>query len=270
MAGSGKARLVETDAKGNPKKREEGGLEVEVQFNPETLRITHASQIRPPINTSKGGGVSQGNGQNDNVGSMPFQQTGPGSTRLTVQLWFDVTSVLPEGKGSVKDVRVLTEEVAYFMKATDGTPPAPRGVQLQWGSLVFTGLMDSLDESLEFFSTQGVPLRASINIGISQGNVGFAGAGSSAGANLAAGIGVGASASLGAGTQPLAQAEAGVSLQAMAAASFGGEADWQSIATANGIENPRLLQPGQLINMNARGSGSASAPISASFNLSGG
>jgi hypothetical protein len=271
MAGSGKAKLVETNAKGVIKP---GGQEVEVQFNPETLRITYASQIRPPVNSSRNTG-NLTTGQADTLGSPPVQQTGPGSTRLSVQLWFDVTSVLPEGKETTKDVRVLTNEVAYFMKATDSTPPAPRGVQLQWGSLIFTGLMDSLDENLELFSTEGVPLRASVNIGISEGNVGFAkagggaGGGLSAGLNLSAGIGIGVSASLGAGTQPLAQAEAGVSLQAMASASFGGDADWQSIATANGIENPRLLEPGQLINMNARASGSASASASASFSLTG-
>jgi hypothetical protein len=48
----------------------------------------------------------------------------------------------------------------------------------------------------------------------------------------------------------------------MASANFGANADWQSIATANGIENPRLLQPGQLINMNARASASADASLS--------
>jgi hypothetical protein len=57
----------------------------------------------------------------------------------------------------------------------------------------------------------------------------------------------------------------------MASASFGDDADWQSIASANGIENPRLLQPGQLINLNARASSSASASgsASASFSLTG-
>jgi nucleoid-associated protein YgaU len=28
--------------------------------------------------------------------------------------------------------------------------------------------------------------------------------------------------------------------------------NWQAIAQANGIENPRLLAPGQLINLNVR------------------
>jgi len=179
---------------------------------------------------------------------------------------------------NVSDVRELTEKVAYFMTerkpATSGGPAlaAPR-VEFRWGSVIFRGEMDSLDENLELFSTGGVPLRASMNIGISKGKIGPRSGGNggpAAGLNLSAGIGIGASASLGVGTQPLAQAEAGVSLQAMASASFGADADWQSIATANGIENPRLLQPGQLIDMNARASAPvASASASASFNLTG-
>jgi hypothetical protein len=257
------------------------GKNVELQFNPETLRLTHGSQIRPPVNSGKVGGTAQANGGGDVPGSTPFQNTGAGFARLSVQVWFDVTSVMLQGDESVSDVRVLTEKVAYFMRPkgpanADGTPQSSPRVQFAWGTVIFSGVMDSLDENLEMFSTDGVPLRASMNIGISEGKVEIgpgatgAGGGAAAGLNLSAGIGIGATASLGAGTQPLAQAEAGVSLQAMASANFGGDADWQSIATANGIENPRLLQPGQLINMNARASASASASGSASFNLSGG
>jgi UDP-3-O-[3-hydroxymyristoyl] glucosamine N-acyltransferase len=43
---------------------------------------------------------------------------------------------------------------------------------------------------------------------------------------------------------------------------------WQDIAAANNIENPRLLQPGQLIDMNASVQGGVS--FGASVSLSGG
>jgi contractile injection system tube protein len=253
------------------------GRNVQLQFNPETLRITYAAQTRP--NQSKVEGTVRPSGQGDVPGSAPDQHTGSGSTRLSVQVWFDVTSVMLQGDESVSDVRELTEKVTYFIQPKQSpdpnTPPAPPRVQFAWGTIIFSGEMDSLDESLELFSTDGVPLRASMNIGISKGRVqigpgagGGAGGGAAAGLNLSAGIGIGASASLGVGTQPLAQAEAGVSLQAMASASFGSNADWQAIATANGIENPRQLQPGQLINLNARASDSASASVSASASFS--
>ena len=254
MPAQQKALLCEIAGENNDRT----GRNVELQFNPETLRITHGSQIHPPVNPSKGERTTQTSGQRDVPGSTPFQNTGAGSTRLSVQVWFDVTSVMLQGDESVSDVRDLTEKVAYFMRPkgppnSDGTPQSSPRVQFAWGTVIFSGVMDSLDENLELFSTEGVPLRASMNIGISEGKVeiGPGARGAGGGLNLSAGIGVGASASLGAGTQPLAQAEAGVSLQAMASASFGGDADWQSIATANGIENPRLLQPGQLIDLNA-------------------
>jgi len=256
MAGRAKAELWAADDQG-----EKIGAtpQITVQFNPETLRITHNGQVHPPTNQTKV--PNQSSDQPDAPGSTPHQRTGPGSKRLSVQLWFDVTSVMSLADEGVSDVRELTEKVAFFITAKkpdvpNGPAAAPPLVQFRWGTLIFTGVMDSLDENLELFSTDGVALRASVNIGISEGEIvrrpaGGAAGGLSAGLNLSAGIGIGVSASLGAGTQPLVQAEAGVSLQAMASASFGGNADWQSIATANGIENPRQLQPGQLINMNA-------------------
>ena len=51
------------------------------------------------------------------------------------------------------------------------------------------------------------------------------------------------------GTSPMTQAAAGSTLQGLAAAAG---ADWQGIAAANGIDNPRLLVPGQLIDLSAR------------------
>jgi hypothetical protein len=43
-------------------------------------------------------------------------------------------------------------------------------------------------------------------------------------------------------------ARAGDSVQGMAARA-GKADDWKQIASANGIENPRALQPGQLVNI---------------------
>src|SRR5436305_262832 len=51
------------------------------------------------------------------------------------------------------------------------------------------------------------------------------------------------------GTSPLAEAPSGSSLQKLAAG-LGKAEEWQRIARNNGIENPRLLSPGQLIDMN--------------------
>src|SRR5215212_1047235 len=111
MAGQAKAELYEVGT--DPKSRT---LKVTAQFNPETLRITHGSQVVPPVNPSKDSVATQASAQRDTPGSTAHQHTGPGSTRLSVQLWFDVTSVLPLADEGVSDVRVLTEKVAYFLK----------------------------------------------------------------------------------------------------------------------------------------------------------
>jgi hypothetical protein len=61
-------------------------------------------------------------------------------------------------------VRKLTREVAAFMQTTQRgsgrqakyTPP---GVRFQWGSFLFEGVMESMNEALEYFSETGKPLR---------------------------------------------------------------------------------------------------------------
>jgi hypothetical protein len=50
-------------------------------------------------------------------------------------------------------------------------------------------------------------------------------------------------------------ARSGDTVQGLAS-SAGQRNNWQSIAAANGIENPRQLDPGQLIDLSARASGS--------------
>src|SRR2546426_12540113 len=165
MPGQAKAELYEMGT--DPQSRT---LKVTVQFNPETLRITYGSQIVSPVNSSKASGLIPANTQSDQPGSTSHQHAGPGATRLSVQLMFDVTSVMPLGDEAVSDVRVLTEKVAYFMKerspgTSDGPAEAPPKVQFCWGTVIFTGVMDSLDENLDLFSTEGVRLRGTGNIG---------------------------------------------------------------------------------------------------------
>src|SRR6185312_12385227 len=62
------------------------------------------------------------------------------------------------------------------------------------------------------------------------------------------------------GSAPLTPAPQGGSLQSMASAA-GRPGDWQSIAAANGIENPRMLAPGQLVDMSADLTGGISAGV---------
>jgi hypothetical protein len=227
-----KARLIELDA--SFKSPAAGGLSVEVQFNPDTLKITY--QNKPQDQKTAG----------DQRGNSPRQVIGAGQTKLALQLWFDVTA---PGSGGEQDVRVLTSKVTRFMLPASPTGgsgskadrPSPPGVRFAWGTFSFDGLMDSLDETLDFFSPDGRPLRASLSVGMSGQLEIVPPAGGGGVANAAAGPT--------AGTRPLSAAPSGSTLPGLTLGA-GISLDWQGVAAANNIENPRLLTPGQLLDLN--------------------
>ncbi|WP_437534792.1 hypothetical protein WME79_11370 [Sorangium sp. So ce726] len=222
-----KAFLVAVDTAGK-----EQGDRVVVQFNPESLKVSFANQIAQP----QGGGNQS---EKD-----PQQFVGAGTTKLAVQLWFDVT-VRTDG---VNDVRKLTEKVAAFITPeqdkSDKNKFVPPKARFGWGTFQYDGIMESLEESLEFFSNDGRPLRASVTFTLSQQRI----------TKFVFGSAKAASAPPGApnlGQKPLDAAPSNGSVQQMAAAKGKGN-DWQSIAAANKIENPRSLAPGTLLDLNVR------------------
>ena len=79
----------------------------------------------------------------------------------------------PEGKADTNDVRVLTQRVAYFITPV-GEPKnkpkkyIPPSVRFVWGTFQFDGIMESMEETLEIFSAEGRPLRATVAIAITQ------------------------------------------------------------------------------------------------------
>ena len=239
-----KAELQEVDADKNPINTDKT---CKVQFNPESLKVSFANQVSTPA------------GAGDNTGPPPRQFVGPGTTKLSLQLWFDVTAPMPAGETVEDDVRKLTSKVAYFMtpKPEGDNKFVPPAVLFAWGSFQFYGIMESLEESLEFFSSDGRPLRASVSINLSQQKITAFDFGTAAGPGDAKSP----------GTRPLTEAPAGSNVQGLADKQGKGN-KWQDIAAANNIENPRLLQPGQLIDMNA--SVSTGVSFGATVSLQGG
>ena len=79
-----KAELQEIDLakpEAAPKKK------VPVQFNPESLKVAFANQIQTP----------EGGGSGDQRGGAAQQFVGAGTTKLTLQLWFDVNAPQADG-----------------------------------------------------------------------------------------------------------------------------------------------------------------------------
>jgi hypothetical protein len=222
-----KARLIqiEWDDKG---KATEKGPSLTVQFNPATLKVSYANQVQ----------------SNDQSQSAAKQYVGRGSSKLSLELIFDVSMPFDGGQSGQgpTDVRQITEKVFGFMKPAeekgekDTTRFVAPGVRLRWGTFLFDGIVESMDESLELWSEEGVPLRATVSLSMSQQGVVFLREPAPAGAPATP------------GTQPLAPARSGESLQRLAGR-LGLEANWKAIARANGIANPRRLAPGQMINL---------------------
>jgi phage tail-like protein len=99
-------------------------------------------------------------------------ELGP-TTRLDLQLTFDVDAPARRGRRAPDDVRRLTERVAYF-----ATPRAVRGgatmrpaVRLVWGPFQFDGHVEALEETLEAFSPEGRPLRATLALSLARAQI---------------------------------------------------------------------------------------------------
>jgi hypothetical protein len=237
---------------------------IPVQFNPASLRVTYSVS---------GGQGSQSASANTGKQTASTQPTSY-SASLSVDLVFDTSQ-------SGKDVRnEYTLKVASMLTKPGSKKMAL--VQFHWGQFIFKGSIPSMTETLDFFSEDGVPLRATVSLQMNEqslepndpktgGTAGAGGAGAgfaagasagfsaSAGVSAGAGLSVGASASLsasvgvgaGIGTTPLTLAQAGDTLQSLTARAGAG-ASWKAIAAANNIDNPRLLDPGAVLNLNAR------------------
>lgn len=192
----------------------EGDRTVTVQFNPETLKLSFSNQ----------------NAGGDQRGGSATQFLGNGVTKLSFDLWFDITV-----RDDVNDVRKLTKEVALFMAPEGGAnDDAPPGVRFLWGNFLFEGVMDSLSENLDFFSEDGYPLRASMSVALSKQEINFK-FGEELNPNAAA-------ADRASPDRPLAPVREGDTAQSVAARDGRPDA-WPDYAEANGVENPRQPAP---------------------------
>lgn len=194
---------------------------ITLQFNPETITVSGG----PSMATC---GVRQQQYVKDQNWTLGFET------------WFDVTA--GQGTQGYDNVWAFISRLQYFRTpSTSGTPsnevPVLPTLYFQWGTFLFLGQMTELSTTMEYFSPEGVPLRASAKITIlGQMALGNTLAGAAAGAGVAGAAVKGAANLLAAKANQTAQqlaAQAGVS--------------WKALAAANGIENPRRITAGTLL-----------------------
>ncbi|MDO8356514.1 MAG: hypothetical protein Q7U76_09015 [Nitrospirota bacterium] len=153
-----------------PQSGPQQGQAITVHFNPTSLQLSIANTL----------------GASGESGDTKQYVTGSSST-LTMELTFDTTDV-----GT--DVRMATQRIALLMEPDEQRIPAI--VRFEWGTFVFQGMVQSYQETIDFFAPSGVPLRAKVNMSMARQEVVFAedGAGSGAGGGEGAVLSLSASA----------------------------------------------------------------------------
>ena len=163
------------------------------------------------------------------------QFAGQFTGKLTMDLQFDTT-------GTGDDVRIITNQVANFLQpagstnppggspqpaATGNTPDPAKAqpvVSFEWGSYSFQGVMESFRETIDFFSAEGVPMRALVSVGLARQDQALTEDGLTKTSNVAG---------------SLVPTGSGGSVQAMA--SLGGDPSAaRQLASANGLVSTRF------------------------------
>ncbi len=146
---------------------------VDVQFNPATLKVSLSNTLKE----SQRGGNSRSS-----------QFVDKSSSSLTVELIFDTTYIddtaaeeytrRAENEGRTRntfevgtDVRQITKRIGdKFIKPvpSGNRLKAPSRCLFQWGAFEFLGLIESFEETLDFFSPEGHPLRATVSLKLSE------------------------------------------------------------------------------------------------------
>lgn len=199
------------------------------------------------------------------------QFAGSFTGKLTMDLQFDTTA-------TGEDVRKSTSQVAAFMQPSakankkgkgNGTNgPAPPVLSFDWGAYHFQGFMESFKETLDFFSADGVPLRALVSIGLARQDNVFdpGGAGTKSVFPTPPDGGPG-------GGSVVKTPRNGNSSKLAAQGGDAGAS--RALAAANGLESLRFtggaaLQVGGGIQLNAAADFAASASVSAGAGISAG
>ncbi|MER5528012.1 LysM peptidoglycan-binding domain-containing protein [Streptomyces sp. NPDC002677] len=215
------------------------GVHLVVDFDPKSLRLTYSpTGVTGADAATKSGALSK----------FASQQTGQ-STTLSIELLFDTTA-------ENTTVQAKTEKIVRFTEPDTSNPSAParRGMRFAWGSFLFDGVVQSLGQTIDFFSDTGIPLRATVEMtltGVQPPDQSAAPPPAAPPVSFGAGTGAVTGPAAPVGTTPLTLSQSGDTVQSIAARSGAG-VSWKTIAAANGIDNPRLLPPGTVLDPSAR------------------
>jgi Contractile injection system tube protein/LysM domain len=200
----------------------EKGDNIPCLFNPTELSFSRSNSWQAP--NMPGKGVPTLNYSGANSGSM------------TLRLFFDSTD-----DGS--PVTNYTDQLLTLMEIDSSLPGSnensnnarPPWVQFNWGSMhSFKAVIASASVSFTYFSSQGVPLRADVDLTLTQYEDGkvFGPQNPTSGTPH---------------PHRAHRVQPGETLDRIAATYYGSPTSWRSIADLNGIEDPMALRPGRIL-----------------------
>lgn len=196
----------------------------DVLFNPNSYTITKSVTWSPPESPRGRRASTQ-----RTVNAPALQFGGGGSRQLSLELFFDVTEAV--GDPPAMDVRALTNKVVA-LTVIERNLDRPPACELSWGQappnsdFPFVGVISSLTQKFTLFKSDGTPVRATLTVTFLE----FLDAEQDRRR-----------------TDPVFTTRVvrrGDSLSSIAAEVYRDPKQWRRIAMANGIENPRKLEPG--------------------------
>jgi len=200
----------------------EKGDQIPCLFNPTELSFSRSNSWSAPDMPGKG------------VPTLNY--TGAQSGSMSLRLFFDTTD---EGTA----VTSYTDQLLALMEIDTSLPGSnentnnarPPWVQFHWGSMhSFKAVVSSASVSFTYFSSQGVPLRADVDLTLTQYEDGkvFGPQNPTSGTPH---------------PHRSHRVQPGETLDRIAATYYGNPTHWRRIAELNGIEDPLALRPGRIL-----------------------
>ena len=200
----------------------EKGEKIPCLFNPTELSFSRTNSWSAPEMPGKG------------VPTLNY--TGAQSGSMTLRLFFDTTD-------GGNPVTTYTDQLLGLMEVDSSLPGTnentnnarPPWVQFNWGSMhSFKAVVSSASVSFTYFSSQGMPLRATVDLTLTQYEDGkvFGPQNPTSGTPH---------------PQRAHRVQPGETLDRIAATHYGSASSWRGIAEINGIEDPLALKPGRVL-----------------------
>ncbi|HST48493.1 hypothetical protein [Jatrophihabitans sp.] len=243
-----------TGSADKPPKVSVSGPAIPVQFNPTSLKLDRT-------NDTSGGTTTRAQRRN---------RPNEGHVTLTLELEFDTAEGGPDGQPL--DVRTKTADVRQFAEPPKDKPKgAPPRIRFEWGTFRFDGIVTRLGEEIDYFSSDGLPLRAKLSLTITGQDAMFESNASGPGsrddqASTPPGGGSGGAGPNSGPTRNPTQAvpaQDGESMQQLLSRLNADPAGWRSAMA--GLNSPLGLSAGFQVQLAASASVSAGIGVSAGF-----